>query len=263
MTAPARPLALVTGASSGIGFELARQFVQGGFDVVINAEDDGVVDAANQLSAAHEADVQPVQADLSTTQGVEQLYAAVRETGLPLDAAALNAGVGLGRPFVEEDLAGVLELVDLNVRSTTHLAHLVLRDMVTRGRGRLLLTSSIAATAPGSHQAVYNASKAYVQSFATALQDELRGSPVTVTALLPGPTATRFFARAGLLDTVVGRAKKDDPADVARQGYEALMSGDRRAVAASLMTRAMYVSGKVLPDDLKALQRRLRATPRR
>jgi short-subunit dehydrogenase len=263
MTLPVRPLALVTGASSGIGFELARQLVQGGHDVLVNAEDDGIVDAANQLSAAHEPDVHPVQADLSTAQGVEQVYAAVRGTGRPLDAAALNARVGLGSRFVEEELSRVLELVDLNVRSTTHLAHLVLRDMVTRGRGRVLLTSSIAATMPGSHQAVYNASKSYVQSLATALQDELRDSPVTVTALMPGPTATHFFARAGLLDTVVGRARKDDPADVARQGYEALMDGERRAVAASLMTKAMSVSNKVLPDDLKALQHRWMARPRR
>ncbi len=257
-----RPLALVTGASSGIGFELAEQFVGGGFDLVVNAEDAGIVTAAERLRH-DDAAVDPVQADLRTRDGVEQVWAAVQRQGRPLDAAALNAGIGLGRAFVDEDLDAALSVVDLNVRSTVHLAHVVLRDMVARGQGRVLLTSSIASTMPGSYQAVYNASKSFVQSFAEALQDELRDSPVTVTSLMPGPTETAFFARAGLQDTRVGQSSsKDDPTDVARQGFEALMKGERRVVAASLTTKAMEMANKVLPDRLKAAAHRLMAEPR-
>jgi short-subunit dehydrogenase len=257
-----RPLALITGASSGIGFELAEQFVGGGFDLVVGAEDAGIVTAAKRLRR-DDAAVDAVQADLRTRDGVEQVWAAVQRQGRPLDAAALNAGIGLGRAFVDEDLDAALSVVDLNVRSTVHLAHVVLRDMVARGHGRVLLTSSIASTMPGSYQAVYNASKSFVQSFAEALQDELRDSPVTVTSLMPGPTETAFFARADLQDTRVGQSSsKDDPADVARQGFEALMKGERRVVAASLNTKAMEVANKVLPDRLKAAAHRLMAEPR-
>ena len=261
MTA-SRPLALVTGASSGIGLELAKQFAAGGFDLVVNAEDAELAVAAQQLRALG-AQVSAVQADLRAPEGVRKVYDAVQHQGRPLDAAALNAGVGLGRAFVDEDLDAALSVVDLNVRSTVHLAHLVLGGMVARGSGRLLLTSSIAATMPGSFQAVYNASKSFVQSFAEALQDELGDSPVTVTSLMPGPTETEFFGRADLADTRVGQSTaKDDPADVARQGYEALMSGERRVVAASLTTKLMEAGNKVMPDRLKAAAHRVMAKPR-
>ncbi len=255
-----RPLALVTGASSGIGLELARQFASGGFDLVVTAEDAELASAAAALRE-HGGEVLAVQTDLRSGEGVERVWAAVRERGRPLEAAALNAGVGAGRSFVEEELEDVLSIVDLNVRSTAHLAHLVLRDMVARDRGRVLFTSSIAATMPGANQAVYNASKSFVQSLAEALQAELSGSAVTVTSLMPGPTATEFFERSGLADTPLGRAPHDDPADVARQGFEALMAGKRRVVAASLMTRAMELSNKVLPDRVKAAANKVMAKP--
>ena len=258
--ADTRPLALVTGASSGIGLELARQFASGGHDLVLVAEDDGLLTAAAELQAAG-AQVQPVQADLRTAQGVQDVWSAVRAGGRPLDAAALNAGVGYGGAFVEQDLAGVLALVDLDVRSTVHLAHLVLTEMVARGQGRVLFTSSVASTMPGPFQAAYNASKSFVQSFAEALQGELPDG-VTVTSLMPGPTDTAFFSRARLLDSVMGQAPKDDPADVARQGYEALMAGRRKVVAASLLTKVMTAGNAVLPDQVKVLGHRLIARPR-
>ena len=257
-----RPLALVTGASSGIGLELARQFATGGFDLVVTAEDAELASAASSLRDAG-GEVLAVQADLRSREGVERVWAAVQERGRPLEAAALNAGIGLGRPFVEQDLDEALAVVDLNVRSTTHLAHLVLRDMVARDRGRVLLTSSIASTMPGANQAVYHGTKSYVQSLAEALQAELSGTGVTVTSLMPGPTATEFFERGGLSDTPIGRGPQDDPADVARQGYEALMAGKRRVVAASLMTRAMELSNKVLPDRVKAAASKAMAKPLR
>jgi short-subunit dehydrogenase len=251
---------MVTGASSGIGRELAQQFAEHGFDLVVNAENDGLYAAAVELRATG-ADVRAVRADLRTAEGVEQLWSAVTDIGRPLDAAALNAGVGKGGAFVDTELADELAIIDLNVTSTVRLAKHVLREMTPRKEGRVLITSSIASTMPGSFQAVYNASKSFLQSFAEALQEELRDSGVTVTSLMPGPTETDFFRRADMEDTRVGASSKDDPAQVAKQGFEALMKGERRVVAGSLSTRAQEAAGKALPDALKSKAHRRMAEP--
>jgi short-subunit dehydrogenase len=254
-----RPLAVVTGASSGIGLELAKQFADHGFDLIVAAEDDAIATAAGQLSTSAEA----VQVDLATADGVEQLYSRIKADGRPVDAIALNAGIGAGGAFATDtDLEHELRLVDLNVRSTVHLAKLVVRDMVARGQGRMLFTSSIASTMPGSFQAVYNASKSFVQSFALALRNELKDSGVTVTSLMPGPTDTEFFARADMLDTKIGASdSKDDPADVARDGFEALMNGDERVVSHSLSTKVQGRAGRFMPDSAKAAMHRRMAEP--
>ena len=188
-----RPRALVTGGSSGIGLELVKLFARDGYDVIVAADGDGVHEVADVVADAG-VDVEPVQVDLRDPDGVERLYRAATSEGRVLDAAALNAGTGRAGPFVTGPLEEDLGIVDLNVRSTVHLAKLVLTDMAARGAGRVLITSSIVATMPGSHQSMYNASKSFVQSFATAVHDELRGSGVTVTALAPGPVDTNFFA---------------------------------------------------------------------
>lgn len=244
-----RPLALVTGASNGIGLELAKCFAADHHDLIINAEDSRLVSAAEQLRA-HGVHVEPVQADLTTPAGVEQVHAAVQ--GRSLDAAALNAGVGQGNAFIDQQLADVLEIIDLNVRSTVHLAHLLLPAMVARNEGRLLITSSIASTMPGPYQTVYNASKSFLQSFTEGLQSELSDTGVTITSLMPGPTDTDFFRRADMVDTKMGQGSKDDPAQVAKQGYEALMKGEHRVVAASLKTKVMEAANKITPDRVKA-----------
>lgn len=255
-----RPLALVTGASRGIGFELARVFVENGFDVIANAEDASLQSAADDLRAGG-ASVQAVQADLTTFAGVEQLYEAVRATGRPLDAAALNAGVGHGGPFVENDLGAELDVINLNVTSTVHLSKLVLQDMVARNEGRLMITSSIASTMPGAFHAIYNASKSFLQSFAEAVQNELKETAVTVTSLMPGPTDTGFFARAELEDTKLGQGPKDDPAQVAEQGFAAMMAGKDKVVGGSLLTKAQAAGSAVLPDKLKSQAHRKMAEP--
>jgi len=255
-----KPLAVVTGASSGIGHELAKQFAEHGFDLLICAEDVGLAAAADGLRAGG-ADVQTVQSDLSTYDGVEQLYAAIAQTGRPVSAAALNAGVGQGGAVLETVLADELKIIALNVTSTVHLAKRLLTDMAALDDGRILITSSIAATMPGSFQAVYNASKSFLQSFAEALQNELKDTGITITSLLPGPTETNFFHRADMKDTKVGSSPKDDPAAVAQQGFEALMSGRDKIIAGSVKTKVQGVANKVLPDKLKAAVHRRMAEP--
>jgi len=254
-------LAVVTGASSGIGFELAKVLGEAGFDLLINAEDEELAQAARELSAL--TGVRAVRTDLSDPDGVEGLYSAIRGEARPVDVLCLNAGIGSGGDFVREtDLRKELRLVDLNVRSTVHLAKLVLRDMVARDEGRVLFTSSIASAMPGSFQAVYNASKSFVQSFALAVREELGDTGVTITSLMPGPTETEFFERADMEDTKIGASEKDDAAEVARQGFEALMSGEAKVVAGSLMNKVQAsVAGRVLPDGAKAKMHRRMAEP--
>ena len=255
-----RPLAVVTGASSGIGRELAKQFAAHDFDLVINAEDDAIADVGAELEATG-VDVRTVRADLRTAEGVEMLYAAVTAVGRPVSAAALNAGVGRGGAFLDTDLDDEIEIIDLNITSTVRLAKRLLRDMAARDEGRVLITSSIASTMPGSFQAVYNASKSFLQSFAQALQNELKDTGVTITSLMPGPTETNFFHRADMDDTKVGTSAKDDPAQVAAQGFEALMKGTDKLVAGSVGTKAQGLANKVLPDKLKSAAHRRMAEP--
>jgi short-subunit dehydrogenase len=246
-----RPLAVVTGASSGIGRELARQFATNGFDLVVAAEDDELAAAAEDLAGSG-ADVQAVRADLSTYEGAEKLMEAITATGRRVDALALNAGVGNGGAFVDVPLADEERLIALNIGSTVHLAKGIVPDMAKRGTGRVLFTSSIASQMPGPYYATYAASKAFIQSFAQALRYELKDTGVTVTALLPGPTDTEFFERAGMEGTGVDSSNKDNPADVARDGFEALMAGRSQVVAGSAKNKVQAAAAKLMPDQARA-----------
>jgi short-subunit dehydrogenase len=246
-----KPLAVVTGASSGIGRELARQFATHGFDVIVAAEDSGLVPAADDLAATG-AQIQPVRADLATFGGVVQLLEAIAATGRKVDAVALNAGIGNGGAFIDVPLADEERLIDLNIGSTVHLTKRILPDMVARGAGRVLFTSSVASQMPGPYYATYAASKSFIQSFAQALRYELKDTGVTVTTLLPGPTDTEFFERAGMEATAAGSSDKDDPADVARDGFEALMAGKSQVVGGSAKNKLQVAAAKLLPDQAKA-----------
>jgi len=249
-----KSLAVVTGASSGIGLELARQFATNDFDLLVAAEDAELATAAAELQGLG-AQVEAVRADLATAEGVEELAAAVSRQGRPVDALALNAGRGAGGAFVGgTSLRDELEVIDLNCRSTVHLAKLLVPDMVRRGEGRVLVTSSIASAMPGTYQAVYNASKSFTQSFALALREELSDTGVTVTTLMPGPTETAFFERADMEDTPIGgdASKQDDPEQVARQAFEGLMAGDERVEAGSLMSKIQGRMSRFIPDAVKA-----------
>jgi short-subunit dehydrogenase len=253
----ARPLALVTGASSGIGYELARLFASDGFDLVVAA--DTPLAEAKQAFESLGARVETLQTDLATEDGVQSLYNALG--GRPVDALAANAGHGLGQGFLDQDFDDVLHVINTNITGTTRLLHLVGRDMRARGRGQILLTGSIAGLMPGSFAAVYNASKAYVDSFSFALRNELKDSGVSVTVLMPGPTDTEFFHRAGLDDTAVGQSKsKMDPAKVAEIGYHAMKRGDGDVVA-GLGNKVQAAIAAVTPQSALAEMHRKQAEP--
>lgn len=259
-SASTRPLAVVTGASNGVGYELAKQFAQNGFDLVVTSTGSSINEAA-QAFQTFGAQVETVQADLATYDGVETLYQQVKATGRPVEAIAINAGVGVGGKFTETDLQEEINLIELNVVSSVHLAKRAVKDMVSRGSGKILFTSSIAALMPGPFEAVYAASKAFIHSFAEGLRNELKDTGVTVTALMPGPTDTNFFHRAGMDDTKAGADQKDDPAVVARQGFEALMKGKADFVAGSLKTQVQGNVSKVLPETVNAEMHRKLTEP--
>jgi short-subunit dehydrogenase len=255
-----KPFAVVTGASSGIGFELAKQFLQNGFDVLI-------VSSGSQLAKAEQelrnfGSVESLQTDLADYDGVETLYNRIKSSGRPLDAVVINAGVGVSGDFVRStELEDELNLISLNVISPVHLTKRVAKDMVARGHGRILFTSSIAGTMPAPFEAVYGASKAFLSSFAQAIRNELKDTGVTITALRPGATETNFFHRAGMDDTKLGSSEKDEAAEVAREGFEALMAGKDHVVAGSFKNKLQAAAGHTLPDPFVAEMHRKQSEP--
>ena len=259
-TLTTRKLAVITGASSGIGFFLARECASHGFDVVICAEDDGIVAAGVELARLG-GQVDVVQADLSGPDGVETLCTTLDELQRPVDALLLNAGVGVGGPFIETSLAEELAMIGLNCASVVHLAKRVVPAMVECGQGRVLITASIASTTPAPFLAVYGATKAFDLSFAEALRKELADTGVTVTALQPGATDTHFFERAGMEDTRVATGKLDDPAAVAAQGFAAMMAGSDSVIAASLRSKIAGLANEILPETVKATVQKLANEP--
>jgi short-subunit dehydrogenase len=254
---PERPLAVVTGASSGIGRELARLAAEDGHDLVI-ASDQGPLDEAAAQFRALGANVDAVDADLSTAFGVDKLMSAVG--GRPVDLLIANAGHGLGHGFLDKPFAEARHVIDTNITGTLDLLHRAGADMRQRGRGRILITGSIAGLMPGSFQAVYNGTKAFIDSFSFALRNELKDSGVTVTCLMPGATDTHFFERADMLDTKVGSDEKADPADVAREGYDAMKKGQDHVVA-GWKNKMSAVMTNVVPDSMLAEQHRNMAEP--
>jgi len=253
----ARKFAVVTGASTGIGYELAKCCARDGFDLLIVANEPEIFNAADRLRELG-ATVQAVEADLSTTHGVEELYGAAN--GRPIDALLANAGRGLGKAFLDQDWDEIRNVIDTNVTGTVYLAHKVGNDMRQRKSGRILFTGSIAGFMPGTYQAVYNATKAFVDSFSFALRAELKDSGVTVTCLMPGATETEFFERADMMDTKVGQSKKDDAADVAKVGYDAMMAG-KGDVVTGWQNKLRSAIATVTPSGILAEMHRGMAEP--
>jgi short-subunit dehydrogenase len=257
MTATPRPLAVVTGASTGIGYDLARCCAEHGFDLVVAADEPAIQEAAKAFRSLG-ADVTAIEADLATLDGVDTLYLALR--GRPVDALLANAGRGLGRAFLDQDFGAVRRVVDTNITGTIYLIQKIARDMRARGSGRILITGSIAGFMPGSFQAVYNGTKSFIDSFSFALRNELKDTGVTVTCLMPGATETPFFERADMLDTKVGQDDKDDPADVARAGFDAMMRGDADIVT-GWKNKLQTTIANVTPATVLAEQHRKLAEP--
>src|SRR5436190_14798840 len=252
-----RPLAIVTGASSGIGYYLARQCIEHGFDLLIAADDPKINNVAKEFCASS-ASVDAVETDLATTLGVDEVISSIK--GRPVDALLANAGHGLGHAFLDQDFEEARHVIDTNVTGTVYLIHKVGRDMRTRGRGRILFTGSIAGFMPGTYQAVYNATKAFIDSFSFALRAELKDSGVSVTCLMPGATDTDFFARADMLDTNVGAGKKDDPADVAKAGFKAMMEG-KGDIVTGLKNKLSTMAAAITPSGMLAEEHRKMAEP--
>jgi short-subunit dehydrogenase len=243
----ANKLAVITGASTGIGYELAKIAGTEGYDLIVAADEPQIMVAADAFGAGA---VRVVEADLSTFEGNDQLLAAVG--GRPIDLLIANAGRGLGHAFIEQDVAAWRRVIDTNVTGTTYLLQKVARAMAARGEGRILITGSIAGLIPGSYQAVYNATKAYLDSFAYALREELKDTGVVITVLMPGPTDTPFFERAGMLDTPVGQDdSKEDPAKTARNGWDAVMAGSAHVVSGAKNKLQAAIS-HITPDSVLA-----------
>jgi short-subunit dehydrogenase len=259
----ARQLAVVTGASSGIGYDLAKVFAENGFDLVIASQGERLEHAEADLKSLG-VQVTAVHADLASYEGVEDFWRQVEALGRPVDAAAVNAGVGVGGLFAETDLAAEINLVRLNVEGTVHVTKRVVQHMVARGAGKILITASIAGEMVAPREAVYAASKAFDLSFAKSLRMELEDTGVTVTALQPGPTDTDFFHRAGMDNTDVGQKGKmeSEPYDVAKQGFEALMKGEKHVYAASLKTKIEGATANFVPDAVKGAMHEKMAQPK-
>jgi short-subunit dehydrogenase len=256
MNASMRPLAIVTGASSGIGLGLARECARNGFDLLI-AADRTLAGAVAELQASG-ASVEAVETDLSTPQGVERLYAAIG--GRPVAALLANAGQGLGHAFLEQDFLEITKVIDTNITGTLALLHRVGNDMRSRGEGRILITGSIAGFMPGTFQAVYNGTKAFIDSFSWALRNELKDSGVSITCLMPGATETEFFERAGMSDTKVGSSEKMDADEVAKIGFKAMMDGEGDVVA-GWKNKLQAAVASVTPSAVLAEQHRTMAEP--
>ncbi|MDZ4791654.1 MAG: SDR family NAD(P)-dependent oxidoreductase [Hyphomicrobiales bacterium] len=250
MTYAHKQRAVVTGASTGIGYELAKLCIAEGYDLLIVANEPKIHEVAKTLGTLGR-DVQALEADLATTEGVDALYDAAYADGRHIDALFANAGMGFGDGFLEQDFDGVKRTIDTNITCTLYLLHKVAADMRNRGHGRILITGSIAGFVPGPYQAVYASTKAFIDSFSYALRHELKDTGVTVTCLMPGVTQTEFFERAGMMDTKVGSAPKGDPADVARSGFDAMMRGEGSIVPGLLNKLTTAVAG-IIPQGIAA-----------
>lgn len=226
---PSQGFAVVTGASSGIGRELAKRAAAAGFDLVLAADEPRIYDVAVELRQTGSI-VDAMCVDLSTTQGVDDFVHFVKDLDRPVDLLMANAGIDHGGAFVEPDLSQTLAIIDTNVRGSVSVIHKIAQRMGARGAGKILVTASIVSVLPGPFHATYCASKAFLYSFSQALRYEMKEMGVSVTCLMPGVTETGVYERAGMQDTWVGRFRKADPAFVARVAFDALLSGKAVAV---------------------------------
>ena len=255
-SAAERPLAVVTGASSGIGLQLARICGENGFDLIVAADRD--LPSAEPTLRATGANVESVEANLATGPGVDALLALVG--GRRVDALLANAGHGLGGAFLDQTFEEIQGVIDTNITGTLYLIQRIARGMCAERRGRILITGSMAGFTPGTFQAVYNGTKAFIDSFSWALRNELKDTGVSVTCLMPGATETKFFERADMLDTKLATDKKADPADVAKIGFDAMMAGEGDVIA-GWKNKVQAALASITPLAVLAEQHRKIAEP--
>ncbi len=245
--------ALITGASSGIGFELARCFARDGYELILVARDRQDLEQAAQKLNTEFAGVKAhvVPCDLSKPEGPEQLYTETKRLGLQVNVLVNDAGFGEYGPFVETDLQKELGMIQLNVASLVHLTKLYLKEMVTRNEGRILQLGSVVSFMPNPLQAIYAATKAFILSFSESIQNELKDTNVTVTILCPPETDTNFFKVANMEDTRIAQGNLADPAEVAEEGYKGLMNGEAR-VLPTMKSKMFFAQSNLLPDSMLA-----------
>jgi len=248
---------VVTGASTGIGLELAKLAAQDGTSLLLVADTD-LTEAESAARAAGAQGVETLQVDLATEDGVNEVVSKI--AGRQVAALFANAGHGLGKAFLDQDWKEARHVIDTNVVGTTQLIHAIGRQMRDRNAGRILVTGSIAGHIPGAFQLVYNSTKAYVDDFCNGLSNELKDTDVFITCLEPGPVDTEFFKRADMMDTSAGTGSKSDPADVAKDGYKAMLSGSE-PVTSGCMNKVQSFFADILPDEMMAQMHRRMAEP--
>jgi short-subunit dehydrogenase len=247
---------LITGATSGIGYELAKLFAKNGYNLVIVARHQLELEkVSKELKDLNNIAVIPIAKDLFERSAAFELYEQVKTNGIEIGILVNDAGQGHYGLFVDTDLEKELNIIQLNISSLVVLTKLFLKDMVKRGEGKILNLSSIASKAPGPWQSVYHGTKAFVQSFTEAIREEVKDSGVVVTALLPGVTDTDFFRKANMEASkmVQDKSKMADPADVAKDGYEALMEG-KDMVISGVKNKVQVGMNNITPDNMSAKQ---------
>lgn len=254
--------ALVTGATDGIGYELAKLLAKGGYNLVVVARGQEELDAkASEFREQYGIEVVPIAKDLSKRESPFEVYEQVRAQGISVDVLVNNAGQGQYGEFVDTDINRELDIVQLNIGAYLVLTKCFLKEMVARNEGKILMVSSIGGELPGPLQSVYHATKAFVTSFTEAIQNETKDTDVTITALLPGVTDTDFFHKADMEEAkMVKEGSKADPADVAKDGYDALMAGELQVIS-GLKNKAMVAASKMVPDSMVAEKMHKMAQP--
>lgn len=255
--------ALITGATEGIGYELAKLFAQDGYNIIAVARtEEELKRVANEFTQQYGVQVQTIAKDLFGENSANELYDEVKTRGIEVEVLVNNAGQGVYGLFAEQDIEKQIKIIHLNIVSLTRLTYSFLKDMLARDSGKILQLASVASEAPGPYQAVYHATKAYVLSFTEALINEVKDTAVTLTALQPGATDTGFFAKADMLESkaVQDKSKLSDPAKVAKDGYEALFAGDDKVVS-GMKNKLQTAMGNLTPASVQAEQVRKMQEP--
>ncbi|MEJ7646385.1 MAG: SDR family oxidoreductase [Chryseolinea sp.] len=244
-----KQFALVTGGTSGIGYQLSKLLAEDGYNLVLVARDESDLQrVASELATQYCIEAITISRDLFDPENAFSVYDEVKSKAIDIQILINDAGQGLYGEFITTDIRKELDIIQLNISSLVVLTKLFLKDMVERGSGKILNLSSIASKVPGPWQSVYHGTKAFVQSFTEAIRSEVKDSGVTITALLPGATATDFFNKADMNDAkIVKEGKLSDALDVARDGYKALMEGDDMIVSGIKNKLQVAISG-VIPD---------------